>query len=105
MSRPLLPLVGADPNQAREVTLVGRYAIGVTWGDGHASIYPFPALRAACPCGACGPSNASPVEIRREPGALVVVWPDGHESRLASPALRRRCLCAQCDPRARAAPP
>jgi hypothetical protein len=43
-----------DPNRPSDVHLVGRYALGVDWTDGHGSIYPFDHLRAACPCGACG---------------------------------------------------
>jgi len=37
-----LPIVGQpDPAQPKNVHLVGRYAIGVTWADDHGSIYPF----------------------------------------------------------------
>jgi DUF971 family protein len=95
--RSLLPLVGADPNRPGAVSLVGRYALGVTWQDGHGSIYPFELLRLACPCGACPPLAAAwPTEIRREAGALRVTWQDGHESMLPYGALRGRCPCAQC---------
>ncbi|HWC04049.1 MAG TPA: gamma-butyrobetaine hydroxylase-like domain-containing protein [Methylomirabilota bacterium] len=98
MPRPLLPLVGADPNRPGALSLVGRYALGVTWQDGHASIYPFVTLRAACPCGACAPTEAWPTEIRREAVHLRVVWQDGHESPLPYPVLRQGCPCAQCAP-------
>ena len=38
-----------------EIRRVGRYALGFTWSDGHATgIYPFTLLRGACPCEACG---------------------------------------------------
>jgi len=95
--RSLLPLVGADPNRPSAVSLVGRYALGVTWQDRHGSIYPFTTLRAVCPCGACAPTaDAWPSEIRREGAELRVVWQDGHESALPYAALRRRCPCAQC---------
>ena len=97
MPRSLLPLVGADPNRPDAVTLVGRYAIGVTWQDGHGSIYPFELLRLACPCGACPPVPAAwPTEIHRDTGALRVTWQDGHESPLPYGPLRGRCPCAQC---------
>ena len=97
MARSLLPLLGADPNRPDGVTLVGRYALGVTWQDRHDSIYPFTVLRQACPCGACGADPAAwPTEIRREPGHLRVVWQDGHETMLAYADLRARCPCAQC---------
>jgi DUF971 family protein len=92
-----LPLVGADPNRPVAVSLVGRYALGVTWEDRHGSIYPFTSLRAACPCGACGPrADAWPTDIHREASELRISWQDGHESRLAYAALRERCPCAQC---------
>ena len=97
MAGSLLPLVGADPNRPEAVSLVGRYALGVTWQDRHGSIYPFEMLRAACPCGAC-PETATvwPTEIRREAAAFRVVWQDGHESALPYVDLRRGCPCAQC---------
>jgi DUF971 family protein len=95
--RSLLPLVGVDPNRPGAVALVGRYALGVTWQDGHESIYPFATLRVACPCGACPPAvDAWPTEIRREAADLRVVWQDGHDSALPYADLRRQCLCAQC---------
>jgi DUF971 family protein len=95
--RSLLPLVGADPNRPGTVSLVGRYALGVTWQDGHGSIYPCAALRAACPCGACAPDPAAwPAEIRREAGQLRVAWQGGHETVLPYADLRRQCPCAQC---------
>jgi DUF971 family protein len=97
MTGPLLPLLGADPNRPRTLTLVGRYALGITWEDGHGSIYPFPALRAACPCGACPDDPAPwPVAFTREPAALRVRWQDGHESALPYSDLRGRCGCATC---------
>ena len=97
MPGPPLPLLGADPNRPEAVSLVGRYALGVTWQDRHGSIYPFSALRAACPCGACAAvESAWPAEIRREVGHFRIVWQDGHESLVPYADLRRRCPCAQC---------
>lgn len=44
--------------------LVGNYAIRFTWQDGHDSgIYTFAALRASCPCSACGGASAQLSEI------------------------------------------
>lgn len=97
MARFLLPLLGADPNRPESVSLVGRYALGVTWQDRHGSIYPFAMLRAVCPCGTCPPAGeAWPTEIRRETSALRVRWQDGHESTIPYVDLRDRCPCAQC---------
>jgi len=43
---------------------VGHYAIRFTWTDGHgAGIFPFSALRAACPCLDCNPDGAPPLVI------------------------------------------
>jgi DUF971 family protein len=99
----LLPLLGQpDPNTPRDVHLVGRYAVGVTWGDGHGSIYPFDRLRRACRCGACqtldavdGP-RAWPQEITRTPEGLRVLWADAHESLWPYADLRALCQCAAC---------
>ncbi len=101
----LLPLVGADRTRPEALSLVGRYALGVTWQDRHGSIYPFTSLRAACPCGACPPDpGAWPAEIRRETGGLRIRWQDGHETLLPYGDLRRRCPCAQCTATPRGTP-
>ena len=45
-----LPILGQpNPNEPKDVHLVGRYALGVTWGDSHSSIYPFDRLRRGRP--------------------------------------------------------
>jgi DUF971 family protein len=99
----LLPLLGQpDPNVPKRVHLVGRYALGVDWADGHGSIYPFEKLRRDCPCPACGsletvtPAMAWPAEINRTPEGLAVTWSDGHASVYAYAALRGACRCAAC---------
>ena len=77
---------------------VGRYALGVTWQDGHGSIYPFTVLRAACPCGACPPA-AKPGrrEIRREAGGAPRRGRTARTRALhRTPSSARRCPCAQC---------
>ncbi|HXH81426.1 MAG TPA: gamma-butyrobetaine hydroxylase-like domain-containing protein [Candidatus Tectomicrobia bacterium] len=102
MSR-LLPILGqGDPNRPRDIRLVGRYAVGVDWDDGHGSIYPFEQLRRACGCGACAaletlPAAAAwPREISRQPDGVRVTWADGHVSTYAHPALLALCACATC---------
>ena len=92
-----------DPGVPKDVHLVGRYALGVTWADGHSSIYPFEHLRLGDP-GAAREAPATPVtpemtwprDIRREPDGLRVTWSDGHESRYPYAELRGRCRCAAC---------
>lgn len=99
-----LPLVGADPYAPRDLHLVGRYALGVNWQDGHGSIYPFTLLRQACACPACqagagvegGAEAPWPAEIRREPQGVLIRWQGGHETPLAYPVLRAACRCASC---------
>ena len=37
-----------------KIDLIGRYAISITWSDGHnTGIYSFEKLRALCPCAKC----------------------------------------------------
>jgi DUF971 family protein len=98
-----LPVLGqADPNSPSDVHLVGRYALGVTWADGHGSIFPFDRLRQDCSCGACAtlqtlePSQGWPGEIQRTPAGLRVVWGDAHVSVWPYAALRALCKCAGC---------
>ena len=95
---------------------VGRYAVGIGWGDGHESILPYRHVRAHCPCDACrsrmsppggaaapvGPPGASPPEERLVAlerlgeGTLFFRWADGHESLLVAEELRALCRCAYC---------
>jgi DUF971 family protein len=105
-SKGLLPILGPDPNAPRDVRLVGRYALGVEWQDGHSSIFPFDVLREACPCPPCQESReagAEPGEAERWPSAikkegtgLRIRWQDDHVSVFAGPDLRGRCRCASC---------
>lgn len=98
-----LPIFGQpNPNEAREIHLVGRYALGVTWADNHGSIYPFEHLRRDCPCGSCAGLQAMtqemtwPREIKRLAETVRLVWSDGHESLYPCADLRRLCRCAAC---------
>jgi DUF971 family protein len=98
-----IPILGqGDPNRPKDVHLVGRYALGIDWTDGHGSIYPFDHLRRTCPCGVCAdvasPSAVAtwPQEIKKLDEALRIRWADGHESVVSYPALRGACRCAAC---------
>lgn len=98
-----LPIVGQpDPAQPKDVHLVGRYAIGVTWADDHGSIYPFDRLRLDDPDGGAAAAGdlseemAWPKAIAKQPQGLRVTWLDGRESLYPYPALRALCRCAGC---------
>jgi ATP-binding protein involved in chromosome partitioning len=46
--------------QAKRMELVGQYAVGIEWSDGHTTgIYNFRDLRANCPCEACAAARAA----------------------------------------------
>jgi DUF971 family protein len=95
-----IPILGqGDPNRPKDIHLVGRYALGVDWTDGHGSIYPFEFLRRACACGACAEAPATaavPRELKKLDEGLRVVWADAHESLLPWADLRASCRCAGC---------
>jgi DUF971 family protein len=98
-----LPILGQpSPDVPRDVHLVGRYALGVTWADDHGSIYPFEQLRRGCACGRCAalesvtPAMAWPTDIKRTDAGLAVTWSDTHASVYAYAALRALCRCAAC---------
>jgi DUF971 family protein len=98
-----LPILGQpNPNEPKEIHLVGRYALGVTWGDDHSSIYPFDRLRLDDPThrGQPGvtPTEAMswPRDIKRLPEGLRVTWTDGHQSLYVYAGLRTLCRCAGC---------
>ncbi len=41
------------------IGVVGKYALGLTWSDGHdTGIYSYSYLRGLCPCTACRPSGS-----------------------------------------------
>src|SRR5262245_44478578 len=98
-----LPILGQpSPNEPKDVHLVGRYALGVTWVDGHSSIYPFDRLRLDDPAasrdaGAVLTEEMGwPQDIKRLPEGLRVTWTDGHQSLYPYADLRALCRCAGC---------
>ena len=103
-----LPILGQpNPHEPKDVHLVGRYALGVTWADDHSSIYPFPRLRLDDPARPQSDSTEEsettlteamswPRDIKKQPDGLRVTWSDGHESLYPFPALRTLCRCAGC---------
>ena len=98
-----LPIVGQpDPAEPKDVHLVGRYAVGVTWADNHGSIYPFDRLRlddsagGATVEGALTQEMTWPKAITKLPEGLRVTWLDGRESLYPYATLRALCRCAGC---------
>jgi DUF971 family protein len=98
-----LPILGQpNPDVPKDVHLVGRYALGITWADEHGSIYPFEHLRRGCGCGACAqltdvePAMVWPDAITRTERGLSVKWSDAHASLYPYPDLRMLCRCAGC---------
>lgn len=95
-----------DATHIERLTEVGRYALGVVWGDRHDSILPYRALRRACPCEACtaaDPEAALAVEAERllrietlGEQSVFLRWADGHETLLLVDELRNLCRCARC---------
>ena len=94
-----------DAVRVDKLTQVGRYALGVQWGDGHDSILPLRSIRAACPCTDCEAAPSRPLDPSAEQPALVDVlggrsvfvrWADSHETVLLTSELRDLCRCARC---------
>lgn len=46
--------VRAENTELTDIKVVGKYALGLTWGDGHdTGIYAYSYLRQLCPCADC----------------------------------------------------
>jgi len=100
------PSRSPEATQIERLKEVGRYALGVEWGDRHDSILPYRAIRRACPCEACVgatldsalPATAEqPTDVQVLGGRSVFVrWADGHETILLVEELRDLCRCARC---------
>jgi DUF971 family protein len=96
----------AERTQVKQLKQVGRYAVGVEWGDGHESILPHAVLRRCCPCDTCAtldpaaplPAPAEqPERVEMLGGAsLFIGWADRHETVLLTDELRALCRCAHC---------
>ena len=91
----------------RTAKLVGRYAVGIDWVDGHDSILPLTHLRAHCPCSVCaaqrarelvpGNSGVQLASLERLGDASVYLrWSDDHETFYVLSELRALCRCAAC---------
>ncbi len=93
--------------------------LAIAWSDGHASVYSFSLLRAACPCASCrgGHENMRPepdesvfqVELTDSPRTrlkkieaagsygIIIEWEDGHHFGIYNwQYLRKLCPCLVC---------
>jgi DUF971 family protein len=92
-----------DATHVRKLKEVGRYALGVEWGDGHDSILPYKTIRHVCPCDVCS-TPAEPPPGSDQPTNIEVLgdrsvffrWSDAHETLLLLEELRALCRCARC---------
>src|SRR5262249_59826923 len=100
-----VPTRSPDATHVERLSEVGRYALGVLWGDAHDSILPYRTLRRACACDACSAGSAAeaapdaerPVKLELiGERTLFVGWADGHETLLMVDELRDLCRCARC---------
>ena len=54
------PVLTAEQTQLVDARLVGQYALGVAWADGHdTGYYTFESLRASCPCPVCSAAETA----------------------------------------------
>jgi DUF971 family protein len=98
----------AEHTHVEKLKQVGRYALGVEWGDGHDSIIPHRTIRLVCPCDACAatppapdtplaPAAEQPVRVELlGDEAVFIAWADRHETVLLTEELRALCRCAYC---------
>jgi DUF971 family protein len=98
----------ADRTHVEKLKQVGRYALGVEWGDGHDSIIPHRTVRLVCPCDTCAagppdpdtplpPAAEQPVRVELlGDEAVFIAWADRHETVLLTEELRALCRCAYC---------
>lgn len=106
----------ADPTDIFEAS---PSELGITWKDGHRSVYSFHHLRVNCPCATCNDLRAKFGQLVinkdtiRPKGlepvgryALQVLWNDGHQTGIyAWEFLKGICPCADCAKKAAEAAP
>lgn len=93
---------------------VGNGVLGITWNDGHKSVYPVRFLRQHCPCAACTDEWTGELRIKPDDIPLLIMvqdieavgryalrftWNDGHDTGIYSFSwLRKMCQCDLCVP-------
>lgn len=96
----------------KKVHQVDEKTLGITWTDGHESVFPVKMLREKCPCANCIdewtgekrivpgsiPDTIKPLKLHSVGRyAIQFEWSDGHNTGLYSyTILRRLCECKEC---------
>jgi len=96
----------------RDIRQVDENTLGITWTDGHESVYPVKLLREKCPCANCIdewtgekkikpgmiPDTIRPMSLKAVGlYALQFEWNDGHSTGLYPyELLRHLCQCGEC---------
>lgn len=109
MDREQQPIQQLQPLQLNQLS---QTELGITWSDGHQSVYPVHLLRRACRCAACvdewsGKALLDPQSIPADihPREILPVgryalrfdWSDGHTTGIYTyDYLRSLCQCAVC---------
>ncbi len=104
--------MNADKPSPKDIRQVDETTLGISWTDGHESVYAVKHLRESCPCAQCIDEWTG--ERRLKPGmvadtirpvnlkavglyAIQFYWNDGHDTGLyPHELLRRLCQCAEC---------
>ncbi len=95
-----------------DIRQLGPAEMGISWSDGHESIYQVRDLRLSCRCAVCVeeltgvrrlsadsvPQDIRPVEVTPVGNyAIHIVWTDGHQSGIFTfQHLRENCQCDEC---------
>jgi DUF971 family protein len=103
---------GSNTPAPKNIKQVDPTNLGITWTDGHESVYSVRHLRESCPCANCIdewtgekrldpnsiPDNIRPIKLHSVGlYAIQFSWTDGHDTGLYSHDLMRKlCQCEEC---------
>ncbi len=104
--------MNAEKPSPKDIRQVDETTLGITWTDGHESVYAVKYLRESCPCAQCidewtgerrlkpgmVPDSIRPVNLKAVGlYAIQFYWNDGHDTGLyPHELLRKLCQCAEC---------
>lgn len=103
---------GTGTPSPKDIRQIDPTTLGITWSDGHESVYSVKWLRENCPCAHCIdewsgekkikagdiPDTIKPIKLHSVGRyAIQFSWNDGHDTGLYShEILRRLCQCQAC---------